>query len=63
MTHADRIRAWLSTMTDDELAEMYVDREGCPPTKMLINNNGEICRDDCKQCWLEWLQKKVEEEA
>ena len=52
MTNADRIRA----MCDDELADfMNRDISGCPPT-----GDCNKASDDCKACWLDWLQKPAE---
>ena len=51
-TNADRIRA----MTDDELADfMNRDISGCPPT-----GDCNKAPDDCKACWLDWLQQPAE---
>lgn len=51
-TNADRIRA----MTDDELADfMNRDISGCPPT-----GDCNKASDDCKACWLDWLQQLAE---
>ena len=53
MTNAQKIRA----MTDDELADfMNRDISGCPPT-----GDCNKASDDCKACWLGWLQQPAEE--
>ena len=55
ITNADRIRA----MSDDELADfMNSDISGCPPT-----GDCNKASDDCKACWLNWLQQPLEEGA
>ena len=52
ITNADRIRA----MSDDELADfMNRDISGCPPT-----GDCNKASDDCKACWLEWLQQPAD---
>lgn len=52
MTNADKIRA----MNDDELADL-IDREisYCAPT-----GDCEKTFNDCKVCWLDWLQQPAE---
>lgn len=53
MTNAQKIRA----MTDDELADfMNRDISGCPPT-----GDCNKASDDCKACWLDWLQQPAED--
>lgn len=48
-TNIDRIKA----MTNEELAEILKDQE-CPP------NGVDSCAEDCKTCWLQWLQQPVD---
>lgn len=68
VTNADKIRS----MTDEELAEMFLTREG---TERHINPrrdflplfyapNGTCCRDRnyALQLWIEWLKQPAEEE-
>lgn len=52
MTNADKIRA----MNDDELADL-INREisYCAPT-----GDCEKTSNDCKACWLDWLQQPAE---
>lgn len=51
-TNADRIRE----MSDEELADfMNRDISGCPPT-----GDCNKASDDCKACWLDWLQHPTE---
>ena len=54
MTNADRIRS----MTDEKLADL-INREisYCAPT----SGDCEKTSNDCKACWLEWLQQPAEE--
>ena len=54
-TNADKIR----TMTDEELAAIIY---ACPPDYAKLSED-EICikfNDECKACWLNWLQKEAE---
>lgn len=53
-TNADRIRS----MTDEELADL-INREisYCAPT----SGDCEKTSNDCKACWLDWLQRPAEE--
>ena len=48
MTNADRIRA----LTDEELAER-LQEDYCPEGQ-------ETCAENCKICWLRWLQQPAE---
>ena len=55
-TNADKIRA----MTDKELAATIY---ACPPDYAKLSED-EICikfNDECKACWLNWLQEEVKE--
>lgn len=54
ITNADRIRA----MSDEELAEHIWPKFGCPDGK-----NNVTCGyvGECRDCWLDWLQKPAEE--
>jgi len=60
-TNADRIRS----MTDEELADcLSKNRGGC----RALTTESYVCdfytddlNTDCKACWLDWLQKEVEE--
>ena len=57
MSSADRIRS----MTDEELA-VFLEGAVCPPPF-----NGSWCRRDserwnCKDCWLDWLKKEVNDD-
>ena len=53
-SNADRIRS----MSDEELADL-INREisYCAPT----SGDCEKTSNDCKACWLEWLQQPAEE--
>ena len=53
-TNADSIRS----MSDEELADL-INREisYCAPT----SGDCEKTSNDCKACWLEWLQQPAEE--
>lgn len=51
LSSADRIRA----MSDEELAE-FVTSNTCPPEE-------NPCEDDCKSCWLDWLQRPYKGDA
>ena len=54
-TNADRIRA----MTDEELAEWFLKIAACPCDAM---NDGCALNDDtCKQAWLDWLRKEIDD--
>ena len=55
-SNADRIRS----MSDEELADL-INREisYCAPT----SGDCEKTSNDCKACWLDWLQQPAEEEA
>ena len=56
MTNADKIRA----MTDKEMADTIY---ACPPDYAKLSED-EICikfNDECKACWLDWLQKEADE--
>ena len=56
MTNADKIRA----MTDEEMAATIY---ACPPDYAKLSED-EICikfNDECKACWLDWLQKEADE--
>lgn len=55
-TNADRIRA----MSDEELAEHIWKKCGCPSGKSNVTC-GYI--GNCKDCWVEWLQEPVKEDA
>ena len=53
ITNADRIRS----MTDQDLANLFNDfrhEHWCPP-------NAGDCVEYCADCWLNWLQERVEE--
>ena len=53
MTNADRIRV----MTDEELAAYMGDVQtwgGCP------NHGARNCKENCADCWLDWLKSPVE---
>ena len=51
ITNADEIRA----MSDDELAKKLDYLLGCLDTGDCANMS-----EDCKACWLEWLQQPAE---
>ena len=54
MRNADKIRA----MSDEELADIISREAGyCAPT-----GDCEKMSNDCKACWLDWLQQPVKEE-
>ena len=55
LTNADKIRA----MSDEELADL-INREvsRCAPT----SGGCEKTPNDCKACWLDWLQRPTEED-
>ena len=50
-TNGDRVR----TMTDEELAN-FLHEECCPS-----EHRDGVCDEDCKNCWLRYLQKTAEE--
>lgn len=50
-TNGDRVR----TMTDEELAN-FLHEERCPG-----EHRAGVCDEDCKNCWLRYLQKPAEE--
>lgn len=53
-TNADRIRS----MSDEELADLIQREVGyCAPT----SGDCEKTSNDCKACWLDWLQQPSEE--
>ena len=71
-TNADRIRA----MSDSELADLIMKlnnhsidellhycKNKALCTGILINGNGSIPSEWCKQCLIEWLQEEVEGKA
>lgn len=65
MTNADRIRA----MTDEELAEMFLDHDEqmyrhCPSDALAECCQVELDIEwaDCKDCWLGWLKQEANNE-
>ena len=54
-TNADRIRA----MTDEELAEFFVNRMSC--TWCQAVDDDDDCEDRCALTWLDWLKQEVDE--
>ena len=52
-SNADRLRA----TSDEELAKCLSD--GCPPGRSYLRCG----RDNCIDCWLEWLQQPAKEDT
>lgn len=59
MTNADRIKA----VTDEELAEWECDRSCMLCPIKGCEGRMEEGREKCKQHWLKWLKREVDDEA
>lgn len=54
LTNGDRIRA----MSNEQLAHFIDKRTGCPPE----NGTWHCAPENCRQCWLDWLNAEAKEE-
>lgn len=51
---------YISRLDVEEIADFFMDVDLCPP--VIFGEDPTACMDDCKACWMIWLNSEHEKE-